>query len=186
MVDFFPQIAKDLGIKPYIIFWGALNYFGGGKSSQFLLDNPRAHQVQKDGSYNCAGCYNNQDAIFYIKQLIDLSVARGFQGYFIDEPSLLDCYCESCQELFKKSLDGDLHLASELQKFKFRQDCVTNYVKTITDYIRGKHLHIDTMCCVMPQDKVLWDSISELSGVDGLGTDIYWANEDNDVNGMVS
>ena len=42
---FTPQIAKDHGIRPIAIFWGALNLFGGGRSSQFLLEHPEGFQV---------------------------------------------------------------------------------------------------------------------------------------------
>ncbi len=55
-IDFFPKLAREQGLRPLAIFWGAVNYFGGGKSSQFLLKHPQAHQVNQDGSYNQAGC----------------------------------------------------------------------------------------------------------------------------------
>ena len=35
-----PPLAADLGLRPVALLWGALNLFGGGRSSQFLLDYP--------------------------------------------------------------------------------------------------------------------------------------------------
>ena len=60
------EIAHDLGIRPLAIFWGALNLFGGGRSSQFLLEHPEGHQVGRDGSYRsdrllCQSCLRRQD-----------------------------------------------------------------------------------------------------------------------------
>ena len=97
-LKFLPEIAKEYGIRPIAVFWGAINYFGGGRSSQFLLYNPQTHQVNKDGSYNPAGCYNNPQAVGFIKKLIDEIAEYGFCGYFIDEPSLLDCYYSPCYD----------------------------------------------------------------------------------------
>ena len=184
-VDFLPEIAKDLGIKPHMILWGVLNYFGGGKSSQFLLDNPRAHQVQKDGSYNAAGCYNNPDCIAYIKKLIDVSVEKGYEGYFIDEPSLIDCYCDSCRKLFQQYGGFDLLTATDEQLKKFREHCIVGYVRNITEYIKQGYSQVETMCCVMPQDKSVWEPVAALPHLDSIGTDIYWVNEDNNVNEMI-
>ena len=44
-VDFTAKLARDVGIRPIAIFWGAMNLFGGGRSSQFLLEHPDCFQV---------------------------------------------------------------------------------------------------------------------------------------------
>ncbi|MCG2712764.1 MAG: hypothetical protein L6416_10655 [Candidatus Omnitrophica bacterium] len=183
-VDFFPKIAKDNGLTAWAIFWGALNYFGGGKSSQFLLENPRAHQVLKDGAYNPGGCYNNPDCIAYIKEMIDRISEAGFDGYFIDEPSITPCYCPSCLELYESMHGGNLlEVDSEKEQF-FRKKCVVRYVCLLSDYIKIRHPQMRTMCCIMPQDKILWGDIARIDSLDNLGTDIYWVNEDIDVEQM--
>jgi hypothetical protein len=68
------------------MLWGALNLFGGGRSSQFLLGRPDCHQAGADGSWRAAGCYNHPDCLAYIKALIDRLLGAGFRGYLIDEP----------------------------------------------------------------------------------------------------
>jgi hypothetical protein len=50
-LKFTPQIAKDDGLRPIVIFWGALNLFGGGRSSQFLLEHPEGFQVRATSRY---------------------------------------------------------------------------------------------------------------------------------------
>lgn len=175
-IDFFPRIAKENGLNPLAIFWGAMNYFGGGKSSQFLLDHPQAHQVNKDGTHNPAGCYNNPEALSHIKAMIDHIAERGFSGYFIDEPSRLDCFCPSCAQIYKDMYRGDLFKAGIEQADQFRKKCVVRYVCLLTDYIKLTYPHMETLCCIMPCDKIIWDDISRIDSLDNLGSDLYWAN----------
>jgi len=80
-LDFTPKIAKDHGIRPLAIFWGALNLFGGGRSSQFLLENPAGFQVALDGSHRPRGCYVNPINVAHIEGMIDVIAGRGFEGY---------------------------------------------------------------------------------------------------------
>ena len=183
-VDFFPKIAKDNGIMPIAIFWGLLNYFGGGKSSQFLLDNPKAHQQNKDGSYSPGGCYNNSDGIAYIKSLIDRISEKGFGGYFIDEPSIIHCYCDHCRELYEAMHGGDLLKADKEKEHFFRKKCIVRYVCLLSDYIKTTHPELKTMCCIMPRDQESWRDIACIDSLDDLGTDIYWVNDDTDVEQM--
>ena len=183
-VDFFPKIAKDNGLTAWAIFWGALNYFGGGKSSQFLLNDPQAHQVNKDGSYNPCGCYNNPDSLVYIKSLIDKIASVGFDGYFIDEPSVIQCYCPACQELYTAMHRANLFAADSEQQEYFRRKSIVRYVCLLADYIRLNHPQMQTMCCMMPHDKKAWEDISRIDTLDNLGTDIYWVNQQTDVEQM--
>ena len=183
-LDFFPQIAKDNGLTAWAIFWGALNYFGGGKSSQFLLNNPQAHQVNKDGSHNPSGCYNNPDCLVYIKSLIDQIAAAGFAGYFIDEPSIIKCYCPACQELYASMHRGNLFAASLEEEQFFRKKSIVRYVCLLADYIRLNYPQMQTMCCMMPQDQKAWEDISRIDTLDSLGTDIYWVNQQTAVEQM--
>jgi hypothetical protein len=183
-VDFFPAIAKDQGLRPLAVFWGALNVFGGGRSSQFLLECPQAHQVARDGSVRPAGCYNHPEAVARIKTMIDRIAGQGFAGYFIDEPSPIDCYCSSCAKLFERLFFSALIKADEQRLREFRNYCVTHYIQAIADYIKQTYPAMETMCCLMPGDRQLWNDAAALPNVDNLGTDIYWVNEDVDVAGM--
>lgn len=183
-LDFFPKIAKDNGLTAWVIFWGALNYFGGGKSSQFLLENPDAHQVGKDGSYIPNGCYNNPDSVLHIKGMIDRIAEAGFDGYFIDEPSITQCYCPLCQELYASMHRGNLLEVDSTKEQFFRKKSIVRYVCLLSDYIKIRHPQLQTMCCMLPQDKSLWEDIARIDSVDNLGTDIYWVNEQTDVEKM--
>lgn len=183
-LKFLPSLAADLGLRPIAIFWGVLNLFGGGRSSQFLLEHPQAHQVKRDGSWHPAGCYNNSLGVQYIQSLIDRVAHLGFRGYFIDEPTPIDCYCESCRSLFARWQGGDLASAHGPTLADFRHRCVLHYIQTIAGYVKKNYPQLETMCCLMPHDRGLWARAAQLPGLDNLGTDIYWVNQSNDVEEM--
>lgn len=184
-IHFTPKIAKDYGLRPIAIFWGALNLFGGGRSSQFLLEYPDGLQVNLDGSHRPAGCYMNPICASRIKQMIDTIAELGFEAYFVDEPTpLRDCYCTSCRMKFQEWYDGDLITAANDKKEVFRQKCVIEYVRTIADYCKTNHPQLEIMSCLMPCDKEMWQEIARIGSLDNLGTDIYWVNNDKNVEEM--
>ncbi len=183
-IKFFPRIASDAGLRPIAIFWGLVNYFGGGKSSQFLLKNPQAHQKDINGAFKPAGCYNNPSVFEFIKQLIDEIVFAGFKAYFIDEPSLIDCYCQACCDLFESMYFKNLKEADEALVAEFRKRSVVHYVNKVSEYIKNNYPVLETMCCIMPCDNTVWKDIAKIKNLDDLGTDIYWVNEDKDVEQM--
>lgn len=185
-LTFTPKIAKDHGLRPIAIFWGALNLFGGGRSSQFLLEHPEGFQVARDGSHRPQGCYVNPINVARIEEMIDIIVEHGFEGYFVDEPTpLRECYCPSCRAKYEEWYGGDLLTAPDEQREAFRQRCVIDYVQTISDYCKATHPDLETMCCVMPHDSTLWQHMVQISTLDNLGTDIYWVNNDRNVVEMI-
>jgi hypothetical protein len=181
-IEFTPRIARDYGIRPIAIFWGALNLFGGGRSSQFLLEEPAGFQVAIDGSHMPAGCYVNPICVAHIESMIDRIAGLGFEGYFVDEPTpLRDCFCPSCRSKFHEWYGGDLAKAEPEAQEQFRERCVIDYVRTISDYCQANHPGLETMCCLMPIDRQMWEACAQIESLRNLGTDIYWVNNDRDV-----
>jgi hypothetical protein len=180
-----PRIAADHGLRAIAIFWGALNLFGGGRSSQFLLGNPAGFQVKRDGSRSSAGCYMNPLCRSRVKEMIDIVAAAGFAGYFVDEPTpLRECFCPSCRARFEEWHAGDLLAAAGDRLEEFRRRCVADYVDDVSRYCKDNHPRLETSCCLMPHDEEMWASISALPALDGFGTDLYWVNEDRDTEEM--
>ncbi len=173
--------ALDLGLRPVGILWGALNLFGGGRCSQFLLEHPHCRQVGPDGSWRAAGCYNHPDCVAYVQALIDQLLGAGFQGYFIDEPPLLDCRCQACERLFRAWHGSALHSAGEELLAAFRRRCVLHYVETIAGHVKAGHPQAETFCCIPPEDRGLWPALLAVAALDNLGTDLYWANSGQQV-----
>jgi len=182
---FTPQIAREHGIRALAIFWGALNLFGGGRSSQFLLEHPEGFQVARDGSHRPAGCFVNPLCVRRIEDMIDTVAGLGFAGYFVDEPTPLhECYCASCRQRFGEWYGADLLAGDDTTREEFRQRCVIAYVREIADYCKRTHPGLETMCCLMPHDEAMWQSVAGIVSLDNLGTDIYWVNDDRDLRAM--
>jgi len=184
-LKFTPKIAADYGLRPIAIFWGALNLFGGGRSSLFLLEHPEGFQVGLDGVRGLYGCYVNPMCASRVEQMIDIIAELGFQGYFVDEAKpLRDCYCASCRTVFQEWYGADLATAQDDRREIFRQRCVVEYVSRIAAYCKANHPQMETMTCLTPLDKEVWNETSQIHDLDNLGTDIYWVNKDNDVEEM--
>lgn len=183
--QFTPKIAQEYGLRPIAILWGAFNLFGGGRSSHFLLEHPKCFQQTRDGGHLPAGCYNNPLFVRHIQSLIDRVAELGFTAYFIDEPKPLhDCFCAACQQQFAAWYDGALLTASAPVLAEFRQRCVVEYIRRIADYCKQTHPELETMLCLMPEERTLWQAAAAIDSLDNLGTDIYWLNNDRDVEEM--
>jgi hypothetical protein len=183
-VDFAPALARAAGIRPLAIFWGALNLFGGGRSSHFLLENPDAFQRDRSGNPLPAGCYVNPKNVAYLQSLITRCAEAGYEGYFVDEPTPLNCYCDACCEQFEASTGGDLRTADVANEQRFRHLCVIAYITTIASYCKEHYPDLETFCCLMPSEQSIWAEASAIAPLDNIGTDIYWGNNDRDLNEM--
>lgn len=183
-VRFSPELARGHGLRPLALFWGILNLFGGGRSSQFLLENPDCFQRDHFGNPLAAGCYVNPKNIAFVCSLIDHCAEVGYAGYFVDEPTPLNCYCPACCEQFDTLIGGDLRRASPVEEQSFRHQCVISYISTIATHCKQSHPHMETFCCLMPSEQAMWAEASTIAELDNIGTDIYWANNDRDLTQM--
>ncbi len=178
---FTAEIARDHGLRPVAIFWGALNLFGGGRMSQFLLEHPEGFQVARDGAHRPAGCYVNPVCVARIKEMIGVVAGLGYQAYFVDEPTpLRDCFCRACRARYDAWYAGDLVAAPTERQEEFRRRCCVEYVREIASWCKKNHPAVETQCCVMPHDDALWEKMAALPDLDNLGTDLYWVNNDRD------
>lgn len=184
-VEPFPRLAKERGLRPIIVFWGLFNLFGGGRSSQFLLTHPGAHQVDADGARRPEGCYNHPACLAHVRSLIDRVINAGYEAYFIDEPTPLQCYCKSCQALCEASAGYQLKDAADDKEREFRRYAALRYVASVCDYVKASAPDVETQCCVMPVDESMWSEAIAIASLDNLGTDLYWVNDDRDVHEMV-
>ncbi|HET6427066.1 MAG TPA: hypothetical protein VFJ30_01560 [Phycisphaerae bacterium] len=183
-LTFLPELCEPAGLRPIAIFWGVLNLFGGGRSSQFLLEHPEGRQMRPDGSSSPQGCYNNPLCLEHIQRMIDRVAGLGFAGYFVDEPTLLDCWCPSCQGRFQEAFGCRMAAGTAEQMRTFRRTCVIEYARRVCTYVKSRHPRLETLCCLMPSDRQVWRDAAGVEGLDNLGTDIYWANIDRDVEEM--
>lgn len=180
-----PKIATENGMRSIAIFWGALNLFGGGRSSQFLLENPAGFQKAHNGSHLASGCYMNSLCRDRIQEMIDTIAEQGYSGYFVDEPTPLhECFCPSCRGKFEEWYGKSLYEASGGMLAEFRERCVVDYVEDISRYCKTTHPSLETICCLMPHDQTMWERISAIPSLDNFGSDLYWVNNEEPVEKM--
>lgn len=171
---FAKQVADEMGLRIFAVPWGFGNLFGGGRISKFVLDRPETMQIDLSGEAKGVGCYNNP--IFqnkyneFIRQISELE----YNGILIDEPTSIDCYCDSCKKRYKSMYDGDLVSADPEEIEKFRKDSVINFVKNVLSFITKNNVDLITQIAMMPTDKELWERIASLSALDIMGVDPYW------------
>lgn len=180
-VRFAPDLATSAQLRPLALLWGALNLFGGGRSSQFLLENPDGVQRDRAGNSQPAGCYVNPENVAYLQSLITLCAELGYRGYFVDEPVPLNCYCDACRDQYDLFIGGDLHRAPPTDEQRFRHHCVLQYIDTMATYCKQRHPTLETFCCLMPSEQAMWAEASAIPALDNIGTDIYWGNNDRDL-----
>ena len=51
-------------------------------------------------------------------------------------------------------------------------------------FVKAGHPEAETFCCIPPEDRDLWAEAAAVAGLDNLGTDLYWANTGQDLEGM--
>jgi hypothetical protein len=103
----------------------------------------------------------------------------------VDEPApLINCFCQSCRDRFRQWYGGDLAQASDVQRGEFRQRCLLDYVKAISDYCARVHPSLETTCVVKPAHRPHWGDVAGISALRTFGTDVYWVNNDKNVEEM--
>ena len=105
---FAAQIAEHNGLRPYACIWGYANTFGGGRMSNFLLNDTDMWRVQKDGTLIPLACLNNPSLVDHFLEITEMCAENGYRGMFIDEPGPQECFCPHCQKRFRESHGGDL------------------------------------------------------------------------------
>jgi hypothetical protein len=102
------------------------------------------------------------------------AIAAGADGFFWDEPTKFDCYCEACRTLFTERTGGDLREADSAAVADFRRYSVFRWVDEMSRWVKGKDPKLITSTCVMPSDRDAWDDSAGCAPLDSLGTDTYW------------
>lgn len=169
------RIAKEQGLRPYVVVWGYANTFGGGQISKIMLDNLDMWRVEKDGGLAPKACLNNPKLVDKFVELTDLCRSNGYEGMFVDEPTPQECFCKHCRERFSAMYGKDLMENEGTEEYEtFRKDTVRHY----TDYLCKKVKALDpnqkTMACVMPCDRECFEGVASIPELDIFGTDPYW------------
>jgi hypothetical protein len=174
---FGPSIAIENGLRPYVVFWGFANTFGGGRMSNLLLKDRGMWRVRADGSLEPEACLNHPRLAESFVEMADLCRGYGFQGVFVDEPMTQHCFCSHCQSWFAEAFGANLqeHLGTATYQ-AFQQATVVRYVTSVCQRVKTLDAKLVTMACVMPfhPHDELFEPIAVIRELDVFGTDPYW------------
>jgi hypothetical protein len=176
-VRFGADIAKESGLRPYVVVWGYANTFGGGRMSDLLLEDRSLWRVQADGALLPRACLNHPRLVDTFVEMAATCRSYGFEGMFIDEPMAQDCFCRHCQERFEASFGANLVEAQGTEAYgAFQEDTVVRYVAGVCQRIKALDVGLMTVACVMPMpphDR-LFEPVASVADLDVFGTDPYW------------
>jgi len=168
------KIAHKIGLKAVANLWGYACMLGGGRVSKLLTDNSEAWQVNREGKKVGVGCMNNPVVLDALIGMVKDAASYGFDGFFVDEPTRAECFCQHCQEKFRSDYGGSLFQAEPGELREFRSRSVTEFVEKICNEVKQTDSRLETSTCVMPKDESLWEDVAEIRSLDYFGTDPYW------------
>ncbi|MCD6232120.1 hypothetical protein J7K28_05800 [Candidatus Aerophobetes bacterium] len=174
-LKFGAKIAKDNGLKPYVVVWGYANTFGGGRMSNILLKDIDMWRIKKDGTPVPLACLNNPKLIDKFIEITKMCRDNGYEGMFIDEPTPQECFCERCQKLFFDTFRKKLTKSEGTEEYRiFQKTTVKNYTETLCKRVKALDKNQKTITCIMPHDYELFEIIASIPELDVFGTDPYW------------
>jgi hypothetical protein len=170
-------IAKEHGLKPYVVAWGYANTFGGGRMSDVLLEDTGMWRVRIDGTPLPRACLNNPHLIDRFVEIADTCRRHDYDGVFIDEPQAQECFCELCQARFENAFGENLVESRDTDAYRaFQTNTVVAYVGQVCQRVKDLDEGLRTIACVMPflpHDK-LFEPVALIPELDVFGTDPYW------------
>ena len=174
---FGPSIAIEHGLRPYVVFWGYANTFGGGRMSNLLLNDRSMWRVRADGSPEPRACLNHPGLVESFAVMADRCRGYGFQGVFVDEPMTQDCFCSNCRSCFEETFGSSLREQLGTAAYQaFQQATVVRYVTSVCQRLKALDDKLTTIACVMPfhPHDELFAPIAAIRELDVFGIDPYW------------
>lgn len=171
------EIAKEHGLRPYVVAWGYANTFGGGRMSDIMLEDRMLWRIQADGTPLPLACLNNPRLVGKFVEIADTCRSHGYEGTFIDEPQTQECFCVHCQQRFDAAFGKDLTESLGTEAYRaFQENTVRGYVSQVCRQIKTLDENLKTIACVMPtppHDR-LFEPVASIPELDLFGTDPYW------------
>lgn len=168
------RMAHEIGLKAVANLWGYACMLGGGRVSKLLTDNTETWQVNGEGKRVGMGCMNNPTVLSTMMDMVRDAASYEFDGFFIDEPTRADCFCQRCQEKFKSIYGSSIFQAEPTELNEFRSKSVVEFLEEVCDRVKDIDPKIETSTCIMPKDESLWEGAVGIRNLDYFGTDPYW------------
>lgn len=174
-VRFGAEIAKENGLRPYAVIWGYANTFGGGRMSKIMLEDISMWRVQRDGARIGLACLNNPGLMDRFIEIAEICRSNGYQGMFVDEPTIQECFCENCRKQFSTTFGKELMNSEGTEEYRaFQRDTVTQYTDSLCKKVKALDASLKTIACIMPHDRECFEAVASITELDVFGTDPYW------------
>lgn len=174
-LEFGARLAKDKGLRPYAVVWGYANTFGGGRISKFLLDEPDVWRQDREGNRIPMACLNHPRLVARFLEIAEVCRERGYEGMFIDEPTVQTCFCPHCRRRFDARFGMDLAQSEGAEVYDtFRNETVHRYTEAVCEGVKRLDPALKTITCVMPCDRAVFEQVASIPALDVFGTDPYW------------
>lgn len=171
------SIARDAGIRPFAVAWGFANTFGGGRMSHRMLTDTSLWRVGRDHKPMPLACLNNPAVVDRFIEIAAVCLDHGYQGIFVDEPTIQDCFCTFCERRWSEQHDTPLRIADAQAYARFQRETVAQYTRTVCARVKQVSRDLTTITCLMPSDRDSFDSVAAIPDLDVFGTDPYWLLE---------
>jgi|BarGraNGADG00212_2_1021979.scaffolds.fasta_scaffold17934_2 hypothetical protein len=169
------RIALDHGLRPYVVVWGFANTFGGGRMSLRMLDDRSLWRVERDGTPMPKACLNNPRLVDRFADITELCCRHGYQGMFVDEPTIQECFCPICRDTFRAAYGADLVASYGSPAYRaFQSATVSHYTRAVSARVKAIDARLRTMTCIMPIDQDSFEAVAAIPELDVFGTDPYW------------
>jgi len=173
-VELTAKMAHKIGLKAVANLWGYACMLGGGNVSRILTDNLGTWQVNREGKKAGMGCMNNPIIVSTLLDIVEDAASYEFDGFFIDEPTTAECFCQHCQEKFRSNYGGSLFRAEPRQLKEFESRSLIEFLEGVCDKVKDIDPKLETSTCIMPKDESLWEDAAKITNLDYFGTDPYW------------
>ena len=174
-VRFGAELARKHGLRPYVVVWGFANTFGGGRMSNFMLENQNLWRIHQNTKLIPKACLNNPEVVEKFELLTRTCNEHGYLGMFVDDPTPQDCFCKHCQQRFEERFNLKLiDSIGSAEYQQFRIETVSFYTREISRSVKTVNPELRTITCVMPHDRKCWEAVAKIDDLDVFGTDSYW------------
>ncbi len=186
------------GLEAWMDPWGVGGVFGGEAYSDFVVRNPDALQLKRNGTTAAMVCINSLKFSEYMRGWVDAAAETGADVVFWDEPHLYPgsearlintdwaCCCTVCEELFLAKYGMPMPDILTPEIVEFREATVVGFLSQMCAYVKVQLMR--NAVCLMPFDDdahgiVHWEKVADIPGLDILGVTPFWQffKQDRDV-----
>jgi hypothetical protein len=193
---FYPETMRELidlshqaGLNVFLDPWGVGGVFAGETFSRFLLDEPKAWQINSAGAWVPKACLRSPIFREFMQKWTNLAIELNTDGILWDEPQLslpvneqlaelnLTCCCLECRDTYWQQYREVMPAEVTPNVLKFREDTVIDFLEEICGH--ANRFGLKNAICLKATEDITqgvndWDRVADIHGLDILGVTPFW------------